>query len=74
MLIRHELKEPFVKNYSVMVYFAKVCFARNTFVHVTCLRFDFKQCSGDDIPVFAELPCNDYFRDDEEVDAIDKTE
>ena len=38
-----------------------------------CLRFDFKQCSGDDIPVYAELPCNDYFGDDEEVDAIDKT-
>ena len=40
----------------------------------TCLRFDFKECSGDGIPVYAELPCNDYSDDDEEVDAIDKTE
>ena len=39
-----------------------------------CLRFNFKECSGDDIPVYAELPCNDYFVDDEEVDAIDKTQ
>ena len=39
-----------------------------------CLRFDFKKCSGDDIPVYAELPCNYYFDDDEEVDAIDKAE
>ena len=38
-----------------------------------CLRFDFKECSGDDIPVYAELPCN-YSGDNEEVDAIDKTE
>ena len=39
-----------------------------------CLWFDFKECSGDDIPVYAELPCNGYFGDDEEVDAIDETE
>ena len=39
-----------------------------------CLWFDFKECSGDDILVYAELPCNDYSGDDEEVDAIDKTE
>ena len=39
-----------------------------------CLRLDFKECSGDDIPVYVELPCNDYFVDEvEEVDAIDKT-
>ena len=29
---------------------------------------------GDDIPVYVELPCNDYFGDDEELDAIDQTE
>ena len=39
-----------------------------------CLRFSFKECSGDDIPVYAELPCNDYFGEDEEIDAIDKKE
>ena len=39
-----------------------------------CLQFDFKECSGDDILVYAELPCYDYSGDDEEVDAIDKTE
>ena len=39
-----------------------------------CLRFDFKKCSEDDIPVYAEIPCNDYFVDDREVDAIDNTE
>ena len=39
-----------------------------------CLRFDFKEFSGDDIPVYAESPCSDYFGDDEEFDAIDKTE
>ena len=39
-----------------------------------CLRFDFKECSGDDIPIYAELPCNNYFGDGEEVDAIGKTE
>ena len=39
-----------------------------------CLRFEFKKCLGDDIPVYAELPHNDYFGDDKEVDAIDKTE
>ena len=33
-----------------------------------------RECSGDDIPGYAESPCNDYFGDDEEVDAIDKTE
>ena len=38
-----------------------------------CLRFDFKECLGDDVPVYAELPCNGYFGADEEVDAIDKT-
>ena len=37
------------------------------------LRFDFKECSGDEIPVYAELPCNYYFGDDEEFDTIDKT-
>ena len=39
-----------------------------------CLRFDFKECSEDDIPVYAEFPCNIYSGDDEEVDAINKTE
>ena len=34
------------------------------------LRFDFKECLGDDIPVYAELPCNDYFGEYKEVDAI----
>ena len=29
---------------------------------------------GDDIPVYAEWPHNDYFSDDKGVDAIDKTE
>ena len=38
------------------------------------LWFDFKECLGDDIPVYVELPCNDYFGDDEELDAIDQTE
>ena len=39
-----------------------------------CLWFDFKECLGDNITVYAEFPCNDYLDDDEEVDAIDKTE
>ena len=39
----------------------------------TCLWFDFKECSRDDVPVYAELPCNNYCGDDEEVDAIDKS-
>ena len=39
-----------------------------------CLRFEFKECSRDGIPVYAELPYNSYFGDDEKVDAIDKTE
>ena len=39
-----------------------------------CLRFDFKECSGDDILVYTELPCNDYFGDAEKVDTIDKAE
>ena len=44
-----------------------LCFAKNTFVHVM-------RVSGDDIPVYAELPSNNYFGDGEEVDAIGKTE
>ena len=39
-----------------------------------CLRFNVKECSEDDIPVYVEIPCNDYFGDDREVDTIDNTE
>ena len=39
-----------------------------------CLRFNFKECLEENIPVYAELPCNDYFGDDREIDAIDETE
>ena len=67
MLIKHELKEPFIKNYSVM----SLCFARNAFVHVT--RVCDSTLNNARVPVYAELTCNDYFGDDEEVDAIDKT-
>ena len=39
-----------------------------------CLQFGFKECSGNDVAVYAELPWNNWFVDDEEVDAINKTE
>ena len=38
-----------------------------------CLKFNFKECSGDEAPRYSELSCLDYYGDDEE-DVVDKTE
>ena len=38
-----------------------------------CLEFNFKECSGDEVPRYSELSCLDYYGDDEE-DVVDKTE
>ena len=70
MSINHKLKKPFRKNYSVI----SLCFCKE--YHCSnnrCLQFDFKECSGDNIPVYTKLSCNDYFGGDKEVDAINNT-
>ena len=41
----------------------------------SCLQFKFKECLGEDTPLYADVPCNDDFGNDEgDDDDIDKTE